>query len=235
MHVRNDEQHAVTAWFDSVYRRRGTRYLRPLRAYLVFLELLEAQRDDALLDVACGPGLLLQAARAYTPNLNGIDISRVAIRQARSAVPEARVVVANALRIPYRDSTFDLVTCLGSLERMLDKSQALREMARVGKPHARYCFLVRNSRTLSWRYLAWPAGRQRAASHAGADDLAGWTALFESQAFRVLRILPDQYPLHRRRQWRSLYLRQTDFRLPITGDAPLESANEFVFVLEKQS
>lgn len=228
------EQHNVTAWFDAVYRRRGTRYLRPLRAYRIFPELLTASAGEALLDVACGPGLLLQAASSRTSNLNGIDISAVAIEQARRDVPGADVVVGSALELPYPSSCFDMITCLGSLERMLDKPRALREMARVGRPNARYCFLVRNSRTLSWRFLAWPAARQRQLSHAGADSLAGWTALFEECGFRVVRVLPDQYPLHRRRQWRSLFLRPVDFSRPIDAADNLETANEFIFLLEKR-
>lgn len=229
-----NDQREIAAWFDAVYRRKGKRYLRPARAYLVFLELLGARSEHKLLDVACGPGVLLQSARAYTSQLDGIDISEVAVAQARKTVPDARVVVGNAQRLPYEDETFDLITCLGSLERMLDSSQALQEMRRVGKQEAKYCFLVRNSGTLSWRYLASVAAKQRALSHAGADNLDNWTALFESQGFRIKNTLPDQYPLQRRQRWKSLFLKPVDFRIPLPAKAPIESANEFVFILEKQ-
>jgi ubiquinone/menaquinone biosynthesis C-methylase UbiE len=158
----------------------------------------------------------------------------VAVAQAKTAVPEARVVVGNAQTLPYDDATFDLITCLGSLERMLDSSQALQEMHRIGKPGARYCFLVRNSATFSWIYLAWLNSKQRSLSHAGANTLRNWKALFEAQGFRIKTTLPDQYPLLRRRGWGSLFLRPVDFRRPLTGKQPLDQANEFVFVLEKR-
>jgi SAM-dependent methyltransferase len=226
-------QQAVVDWFDSTYRRKGTRYLRPVRAYFVFLELLGARPEHRLLDVACGPGVLLRAASEYTSKLHGIDISNVAINQGRRAVPTADLSVGNAEQLPYADATFDLVTCLGSLERMLNVRQALREMRRVGCPSAKYCFLVRNANSFGWKWWAPIAARYRAKGHAGADTLTNWRRLFESEGFAITRVLPDQYPLHRRRRWSTLALRPVDFRKPITPAAPLETANEFVFVLEK--
>jgi cyclopropane fatty-acyl-phospholipid synthase-like methyltransferase len=89
-------QQAVIDWFDSTYRRKGTRYLRPVRAYFVFLELLGARAEHRLLDVACGPGVLLRAASEYTTKLHGIDISPVAIAHGREAIPTADLTVGNA-------------------------------------------------------------------------------------------------------------------------------------------
>jgi SAM-dependent methyltransferase len=226
-------QQAVIDWFDSTYRRKGTRYLRPVRAYFVFLELLGARAEHRLLDVACGPGVLLRAASEYTTKLHGIDISPVAIAHGREAIPTAELTVGNAERLPYADAAFDLITCLGSLERMLDGRQVLREMRRVGAPSAKYCFLVRNANSFGWKWWAPITAQYRTKGHAGADTLANWQRLFESEGFRVTGVLPDQYPLHRRRHWSSLALRPVDFRKPIRPDAPLERANEFVFLLEK--
>jgi SAM-dependent methyltransferase len=223
-------QQAVVDWFDSTYRRKGTWYLRPVRAYFIFLELLGARPEHRLLDVACGPGVLLRAASEYTSKLHGIDISGVAIEQGRDALPDAELTVGNAERLPYGDGQFDLITCLGSLERMLDRRQVLREMHRVGTPSAKYCFLVRNSNSFGWKWWAPITVRYRAKGHADADTLENWRRLFESAGFSVKDVLPDQYPLHRRRQWS---WRRVDFRRRIAASTPLERANEFVFLLEK--
>ena len=229
------DQQAVTEWFDSVYRRKGTRYLRPERAYLVFMELLEAKPEHRLLDVACGPGVMLQAASRYTSHLHGIDISSAAIEQALASRIAADFREGNAERLPYTDGSFDLITCLGSLERMLDRSQALAEMWRVGANDARYCFLVRNSNTFTWRHLRPFVAKQRTEGHADADTLENWTRLFESHGFCVLQVLPDQYPLQRRRRRAALFLRPVDYREPILPAGPIDHANEFVFILGKRA
>jgi SAM-dependent methyltransferase len=227
-------QRTIAAWFDATYTRKGMRYLRPLRAYWIFPELLGVTQQDTLLDIACGPGVLLRAASEYTQRLYGCDISAVAVQKARTRISAARVLVANAESLPYRTGAFDVVTCLGSLERMLDRRRVLREMLRIGSTRARYCFLVRNSNTRSWRCAAQNNARQPSLGHLDADTLENWTSLFESTGFSVRRVLPDQYPLLRRRLWRGLCLRRVDFRKPIVPDEPLERSNEFVFILEKQ-
>jgi ubiquinone/menaquinone biosynthesis C-methylase UbiE len=234
MSSKASDQRRIATWFDTTYASLGSRYLRGLQAYLVFPELLGAGPSDTLLDVACGAGMLLEAASEYTPNLYGCDISAVAVGQARVRAPRAHVLVANAEALPYGASTFDLVTCLASLERMLDRRRALAEMLRVGKPGARYCLMVRNSNTRSWKYWASAAAREPQRGHADADTIGNWTALFESAGFGVQRVLPDQYPLLRRQRWRSLFLRDIDFRQAVVSRAPLERANEFIFILEKR-
>jgi SAM-dependent methyltransferase len=231
---RESAQRSIVAWFDSTYARRGARYLRPLRAYLIYPELLRASVSDNLLDVACGPGLLLLAASAYTERLHGCDISGVAVAQARALVPYASVSVANAESLPYASGSFDVVTCLGSLERILDRPRALEEMLRVGSPDARYCFLVRNSNTPIWKYLASSSARRPDGGHADADTLDNWTKLFRSAGFDVRQVLPDQYPLLRSRSLRRVILGPVDYRKPVASNAPVNRANEFLFLLGKQ-
>jgi SAM-dependent methyltransferase len=228
--ARAERQKTVVDWFNAVYRRKGDAYLRPTRAYAVFLELLQAKHGERLLDVACGLGRLLEAARPYGLALYGIDISDVAVAAARLNVPDAAIEHGNAENLPYADATFDLVTCVGSLERILDPGAALAEMRRAGKPNARYCILVRNSETLSWK-LRNAIPFRRNGGHARANTLRGWTELIEASGFIVCSVLPDQYPLHLRAQWKSMFLRRVEFGQPI--DAPLERANEFLFLLCK--
>ena len=146
-------QEAITEWFNDVYQTRGYAYLRPMVAYGIFLKLLNPEPQKLLLDVACGPGLLLSHAKQRQLNSYGIDISKKAIQMAEGLIPSAKVMVANAENLPFRKSSFDYITCIGSLERMLNLEMVLKELLRVTQNDAKFCFMTRNSRSLSWYLL----------------------------------------------------------------------------------
>jgi len=234
MNIQADsEQARIIAWFDETYRREGQRYLRPVKAYYVYLELLDIKPGSQLLDVACGLGQLLMAAQEYKCQAFGTDISGTAIAKAREHVPQAALVRANVESLPYADSVFDRITCIGSLERVLNVRRALSEIRRVAKKNARVCFLVRNSNTLTWRYLSGRPSDKRARGHQGADTLRNWRELFQSSGFRILQILPDQYPIHLRAQWSRLNFGKVDYRRTRSSFLPLNFANEFIFLVKK--
>jgi SAM-dependent methyltransferase len=229
------EQARIIAWFDQTYRRKGRRYLRPVKAYYVYLELLGAKPGSYLLDVACGLGQLLLAAKEYGCQLYGTDIYGTAIDIAKNNVPQAELVRANAESLPYADLQFDRITCIGSLERVLNARRALSEIRRVAKPNAQCCFLVRNSNTLTWKYLSGRPSDKRARGHQGANTLQNWRELFKSSGFSILQILPDQYPIHLWAQWSRLSLAKVDYRRPRRSWLPLNLANEFVFLLKRMN
>ena len=87
-------QSEVAAWFDATYRKKGLKYLRPPRSYPIFVQLSGVRSGDRLLDVACGPGLILRAAMERGVVASGIDISQQAIDLARDVLlPEHLTVV----------------------------------------------------------------------------------------------------------------------------------------------
>ena len=94
-----------------------------------------------ILDVGCGiGGSTLYLADKFQAEATGITLSPV---QAARATARAKAtglgsqvdfLVADALEMPFRDQSFDLVWSLESGEHMPDKSQFLRECSRVLKP-----------------------------------------------------------------------------------------------------
>ena len=114
---------------------------------------------------------MLLAATARGLSTSGVDLSENAIAIARQLQPDLDARVGNAEELPYEDATFDGVTCIGSLERFLDRERALREMIRVAKSSARFCFLVRNASTLIWRVWRQALGRREVAGHQDAQTL----------------------------------------------------------------
>jgi len=115
----------------------------------------------------------------------GVDLSRVAVGMVARVAPGATALQANAEDLPFEDATFDFVTCIGSLERFLDRRSAMREMRRVARPGARFCLMVRNARTFGWKVATqWP-GRVNRRGHQDAGTLEEWTALFGECGFVV--------------------------------------------------
>jgi len=231
--METDRQESIKNWFDNTYKTRGEFYLRPVKAYYIFLELLKVQPQTKLLDVACGLGRLLEAGKSYPCQLYGIDLSSVAVEKAQLKLPEATIVQGNAEHLPFPDNHFDYITCLGSLERMIDKEKVLKDMYRVTKKEAKICFLVRNAESFSWKFIKTKLGLKNQEGNQGARNLEDWTALFQQSGFAVEQVLPDQYPLHKRKVLMRLGLGNVDYKKTITSQQPLEKANEFLFILKK--
>lgn len=234
---RQTDQQAVAAWFDDTYRSRGFGYLRPLEAYPVFLQLLGVRAGQRLLDVGCGPGLLLRAALMRGLRPTGVDVSAAAVEIARGYAPAAEVVQGNAESLDLEDGAFDHVTCIGALERMLHRGRALAEMRRVARDDARFCIMVRNSATLGWTLWNRLMGRRNVRGHQDALTLDEWTALFADHGFAVRGVYMDQWLRQKLRKLRRGF-RRHDFRHPepvARPILPMRFVNEFVFVLEKAS
>ena len=229
-----DEQLQIKNWFDQTYQQRGFGYLRPSAAYTIYTQLLNLQPGENFLDVACGPGLMLQQAVAVGCQAHGVDLSDVAIGMAQDFVPQAITQTANAQALPFADGTMDAVTCLGSLERMIDLDKVLQEIQRVSTVNARFCFLVRNSGNFTWQLFMEHWGLRNKTGHQGAKTLVEWTAVFQHNNFQIDQILPDQWPFVRWGQALTLGLYQPNPTTVRHGIKPLRYAYEFVFLLRKR-
>jgi SAM-dependent methyltransferase len=230
----HSRQREIRDWFDQTYARQGLAYLRPVQAYEVFLTLLEAKPGKSLLDVACGPGQMLVVASEAGLQVSGIDLAPTAIEMCRKRLPEADTREANAEDIPFEADCFDFVTCLGSLERMLNREQVLAEIRRVLRPGGRACFLVRNARHPLWRLLGL-FGMRNHQGHQDAAPVTDWSALFARAGFRTIDILPDQWPLMLSARLRHRLGGNPSFDRPRRGLRPLNWAYEFIFLLEHDS
>jgi 2-polyprenyl-6-hydroxyphenyl methylase/3-demethylubiquinone-9 3-methyltransferase len=116
-------------------------------------------RSGVLLEIGCGTALhLAKLAPAFSQSI-GADISSEMVDAARRRVHtspyrdriELRVDPAEELRT-INDASVDVVLCVGALEHMLYRAQALRQVSRVLKrggvfvlltPNGRYCWYKR--------------------------------------------------------------------------------------------
>jgi ubiquinone/menaquinone biosynthesis C-methylase UbiE len=94
----------------------------------------------SLLDVGCGPGLLLQALAKQHPELTlaGIDLSPEMIRAARERLgARADLRIGDGESLPWEDDRFDYLTCVLSFHHYPRPELALAEMHRVLRPGGR--------------------------------------------------------------------------------------------------
>lgn len=80
------------------------------------VEFSGAGPQDTVLDVACGPGLVVCAFAPVVQHATGLDLTPAMIDQAR-ALQQAKGLanvtwqVGDVLPLPYPDASFSLVTC----------------------------------------------------------------------------------------------------------------------------
>lgn len=224
-------QQAIKNWFDDIYRKRKFSYLRPQSAYEIFTTLLEVESGKKHLDVACGLGLMMKSMTNRKVSSYGIDLSTEAIKEAKKYCPEGEVREGNAEVLPYDDHQFDYLTCLGSLERMIDREAVLSEQYRVSKIGAKLCFMVRNSEHFIWKFILKPFGLDNKEGHQDAMNLEQWTSLFKQCGFKIRRVVPDHWPFYR------LLLTFWPFGVDTSRERkflhPLTWSYEFIFILEK--
>jgi ubiquinone/menaquinone biosynthesis C-methylase UbiE len=144
------------------------------------LAALEGRPRPAVLDVATGTGRLphlLAAQPGSTGLLVALDLTppmlAAARRKERADAQAIAWTLSEASRLPWRDSCFDLVSCLEALEYFPRPRQALAEMARVLRPGGA---LVISKWPDSWARLLparafTSAALQRALAHLGFVDL----------------------------------------------------------------
>jgi SAM-dependent methyltransferase len=87
--------------------------------------------DEALLDVGCGTGFILEIARGRFRRLAGIDISRKMLDSV--PVPEADLHVAQVEDLPFPDGSFNVITMHSVLHHLCDMDAPFREIFRCLK------------------------------------------------------------------------------------------------------
>ncbi len=121
----------VAARYDDVW---GSRFEAVARLVCGHVSLT---RGSCVLDIGTGTGIVLQALGSQVSEgsrLTGCDRSTGMIRVARSRAPAARLVAADAVTQPFRDSTFDAARASFVLSHLGNHEDGLLEARRVLKP-----------------------------------------------------------------------------------------------------
>lgn len=107
------------------------------------VQLAGVRSDDDLLDVACGTGDLTRAFDRERPRtVTGCDFAHEMLRQATG--PEdaiGRWVEADALKLPFLDGSFSLISCAFGVRNFVDLDKGLKEFFRLLIPGGRAVIL----------------------------------------------------------------------------------------------
>jgi ubiquinone/menaquinone biosynthesis C-methylase UbiE len=155
------------------------------------MKKLALPQGSKLLDLSCGLGHFLFAAAEFDPGLelHGLDHSAFAVSQARRRVPSARVLRGDAMKLPYKNASFDAVTCIGSLEHYPDSDRGLAEISRVLRKGGKAFVYVPNLFFLGYIYFAFLRGETP--HEAGQNEYErfetrqGWEGLIRKHGFLI--------------------------------------------------
>ena len=108
-------------------------------ALKLVVEFSGAGPEDTVLDVACGPGLIVVAFARVLKHATGIDLTPAMLERARAYATEQGVSnvtwrQGDVLPLPYPDASFSIVTSRFAFHHFLDPFAVLREMVRVCAP-----------------------------------------------------------------------------------------------------
>jgi SAM-dependent methyltransferase len=112
-------------------------------SYRAMAQAADVHPDDDLLDIACGWGEFLVTYAASARRVAGVELASAKVALARERLADriadgtAEVVVADAARLPWPDSSFTAVTCMDAFPFFPDPQAVLAEMYRGLAPGGR--------------------------------------------------------------------------------------------------
>jgi SAM-dependent methyltransferase len=110
--------------------------MRDEEALRLLVAFSGAGGEDTMLDVACGPGLVVAAFAKACRHATGIDLTPAMIDKAREHAAALRLTnvdwhIGNVLPLPFADGAFSVVVSRFAFHHFPDPLAVLREMVRV--------------------------------------------------------------------------------------------------------
>ena len=116
--------------------------IRDEAALQLLVEASGAGSEDTVLDVACGPGLVVCAFARVVRHATGIDVTPAMLERARTVAAEAGVTNVTwqhgeVLPLPFADASFSIVVSRFAFHHFERPDAVLAEMRRVCRPDGR--------------------------------------------------------------------------------------------------
>ena len=139
----------ITCWVKEIYARNAQQREKTLAStpfwaheseaeQRALLELLRPAGGEKILEVGCGSGRDAILFTSKGARYVGLDYDYRTVNVARTRLVKENIrgifLVADATRLPFKDCSFDTVSCSEVIEHIPGYEKALKEMGRVLKP-----------------------------------------------------------------------------------------------------
>jgi len=130
----------VMLHYDQTAGGYGAQYAEEQNAKMeVALSNIVLKKNNIVLDVGCGTGLLFPHIADKTQHLIAIDISRKLLKQAKKRArqhPNIALIQADADHTPFKNQTFHTLFAITLLQNMPNPTATMGEMERIARPEA---------------------------------------------------------------------------------------------------
>jgi ubiquinone/menaquinone biosynthesis C-methylase UbiE len=141
-------------WYDAFLESEGT-YQKDLILPNI-LRLMALQKNDIVLDLACGQGFFSREFKKTTDKVIAVDISKKLIEIAKSKSKDIEYHIAEADELGFiKEEPINKIAIILSIQNIADIASVFKECYRVLKPGGRIYFVLnhpafRAPKTSSW-------------------------------------------------------------------------------------
>jgi ubiquinone/menaquinone biosynthesis C-methylase UbiE len=179
-------------WYDQLYSKRldWSTFAGEDAIHILEVGLCDLNEKVGLsiLEVGCGAGgFLTEAKRTGIENVVGTDLSSAALQRAKGSLRQGEFVVADGLHLPFRERTFEIVACLGTLEHFNDPKTGAKQMYRVLEIGGS-CLVVLPNPYFAYTILCKMLRRYRYQPIEHSLTTSKWKSCLRSIGFSVLKM-----------------------------------------------
>jgi ubiquinone/menaquinone biosynthesis C-methylase UbiE len=146
----------VADWYDQLVGESGSEFHREV-ILPGTLRLLSPAAGEAIIDVACGQGVLCRALQKRGAEVTGVDAADQLIKTARERGPtNIHYHVADATDLSFLpEGRFDSAACVLAIQNIQSLSELCKSVARVLKPNGKWVIVMmhpafRGAKETSW-------------------------------------------------------------------------------------
>lgn len=144
------------------------------------------RKTNRLLDIGCGAGTLLRAARRAGWDAEGLEVSIVAVEHLRA--DGFKVFQGELAEASYPEGHFDVVMAIEVLEHIAEPAQLVEEIARILRPGGLMWATTPHGRGLSARLLGLDWSAVNPPEHLQLFSLEGVRRMMRRAGFRRVNV-----------------------------------------------